>query len=181
MDNAGQIYATDEEPRRLAPIHERLKRAGARNVQVRTPRGRADAVADLDGRIDCVLVDAPCTGSGTWRRNPDAKWRLRPGTLEVRRREQAAVLDRAARLARPGGRIVYVTCSVLPEENDEAVADFLARHEGFAAMPAVDVLDRAGFNHLAEAVRLNTHGLQMSPRLTGTDGFYVAELRRNAR
>jgi 16S rRNA (cytosine967-C5)-methyltransferase len=181
MDNAGQIYATDEEPRRLAPIHERLKRAGARNVQVRTPRGRADAVADLDGRIDCVLVDAPCTGSGTWRRNPDAKWRLRPGTLEVRRREQAAVLDRAARLARPGGRIVYVTCSVLPEENDEAVADFLARHEGFAAMPAVDVLDRAGFNHLTEAVRLNTHGLQMSPRLTGTDGFYVAELRRNAR
>ena len=181
MDNAGQIYATDEGPRRLAPIHERLKRAGARNIQVRTPRGRADAVADLDGRIDCVLVDAPCTGSGTWRRNPDAKWRLRPGTLEVRRREQAAVLDRAARLARPGGRIVYVTCSVLPEENDEAVADFLARNEGFAAMPAVDVLDRAGFNHLTEAVRLNTHGLQMSPRLTGTDGFYVAELRRNAR
>ena len=181
MDNAGQIYATDEGPRRLAPIHERLKRAGARNVQVRTPRGRADAVADLDGRIDCVLVDAPCTGSGTWRRNPDAKWRLRPGTLQVRRREQADVLDGAARLARPGGRIVYVTCSVLPEENDEAVADFLARHEGFAATPALDVLDRAGFNHLAEAVRLNTHGLQMSPRLTGTDGFYVAELRRKAR
>jgi 16S rRNA (cytosine967-C5)-methyltransferase len=70
---------------------------------------------------------------------------------------------------------------VLPEENDEAVADFLARHEGFAATPALDVLDRASFNHLAEAVRLNTHGLQMSPRLTGTDGFYVAELRRNAR
>jgi 16S rRNA (cytosine967-C5)-methyltransferase len=181
MDNAGQIYATDEGPRRLAPIHERLKRSGARNVQVRTPRGRADAVADLDGRVDCVLVDAPCTGSGTWRRNPDAKWRLRPGTLEVRRREQAAVLDRAARLAKPGGRIVYVTCSVLPEENDEAVADFLARREGFAATSVLDVLGRTELNHLASAVRLTTHGVQMTPRLTGTDGFYVAELRREAR
>jgi 16S rRNA (cytosine967-C5)-methyltransferase len=181
MDNAGQIYATDEGPRRLAPIHERLKRSGARNVQVRTPRGRTDAVADLDGRIDCVLVDAPCTGSGTWRRNPDAKWRLRPGTLEVRRREQAAVLDRAARLAKPGGRIVYVTCSVLPQENDEAVADFLPRHEGFAATPALDVLGRTELNRLAHAVRLTMSGLQMTPRLTGTDGFYVAELRREAR
>jgi 16S rRNA (cytosine967-C5)-methyltransferase len=79
MANQGQIYATDSDARRLAPIHDRLTRAGVRNVQVRTPRARADAVLDLDGRIDCVLVDAPCTGIGTWRRNPDAKWRLRPG------------------------------------------------------------------------------------------------------
>jgi 16S rRNA (cytosine967-C5)-methyltransferase len=176
MGNAGQIYATDGDARRLAPIHERLKRAGARNVQVRTPRGRADAVADLDGRIDCVLVDAPCTGSGTWRRNPDSKWRLRPGSLETRRREQAAVLDRAGRLVKPGGRIVYVTCSVLPEENDEAVAGFMER-QGFKAAPAQDVLMRAGLGHLAGSVHLMEYGLQMTPRLTGTDGFYVVELR----
>ena len=130
MANKGQIHATDTDARRLAPIHERLARAGARNVQVRTPRGRADAVADLDGTADCVLVDAPCTGSGTWRRNPDSKWRLRPGSLEVRRKEQDAVLDRAARLVRPGGRIVYVTCSVLPEENDDGGGPLPRRARG---------------------------------------------------
>jgi 16S rRNA (cytosine967-C5)-methyltransferase len=180
MDNAGQIYATDGDPRRLAPIHERLKRAGARNVQVRTPRGRTDAVDDLDGRIECVLVDAPCTGSGTWRRNPDSKWRLRPGSLEIRRKEQAAVLDRAARLVKPGGRIVYVTCSVLPEENDEAVADFLERQGGLQVIPASDMLAVVGLDHLATVVRMTDHGLQMMPRLTGTDGFYVSSLRRLA-
>jgi 16S rRNA (cytosine967-C5)-methyltransferase len=180
MDNAGQIYATDGDARRLAPIHERLKRAGVRNVQVRTPRGRADAVTDLDGKIDCVLVDAPCTGSGTWRRNPDSKWRLRPGSLETRRKEQAAVLDRAAALTGPGGRIVYVTCSILPEENDEEMAGFLVRQDGFEASSAGDMLGRAGLSHLANAVRLTQYGLQMTPRSTQTDGFYVAELRRKS-
>jgi 16S rRNA (cytosine967-C5)-methyltransferase len=178
MENHGQIYATDGDARRLAPIHDRLARAGARNVQVRTPRAGADAVADLDGRIDCVLVDAPCTGAGTWRRNPDSKWRLRPGTLEVRRKEQDAVLDRAARLVRPGGRIVYITCSVLPEENDEAVAGLLGRAAGLTVAPSPEVLRRAGLDGLAEAVRLTEHGLQMTPLRTGTDGFYVAVLRR---
>ncbi|MET0746501.1 MAG: RsmB/NOP family class I SAM-dependent RNA methyltransferase, partial [Microvirga sp.] len=127
MDNHGQLYATDSDARRLAPIHDRLSRAGIRNVQVRTPRARADAVTDLDGKIDCVFVDAPCTGCGTWRRNPDAKWRLRPGSLDVRVKEQTLVLDRAAALIRPGGRIVYVTCSLLPEENDDAIQGLLSR------------------------------------------------------
>ena len=84
MDSHGQVYATDDDGRRLAPIYERLERAGVRNVQVRTPRGGADPVADLDGRCDLVLVDAPCTGTGAWRRNPDAKWRIRPGALAAR-------------------------------------------------------------------------------------------------
>jgi 16S rRNA (cytosine967-C5)-methyltransferase len=155
-----------------------LKRAGARNVQVRTPRGRADPVTDLDGRIDCVLVDAPCTGSGTWRRNPDSKWRLRPGSLETRRKEQATVLDRAARLVKPGGRIVYVTCSVLPEENDDAIARLLQRQDDFEAVASADVIAGAGLSPLANAVRFTTQGLQMTPVRTDTDGFYVAELRR---
>jgi 16S rRNA (cytosine967-C5)-methyltransferase len=135
MENAGQIYATDSDPRRLAPIHDRLARAGVRNVQVRTPRGKADPVADLAGRADCVLVDAPCTGTGTWRRNPDAKWRLRPGSLSVRLAEQAAVLDRAAALVRPGGRIVYVTCSLLPEENEDALRALAERRPGITPAP----------------------------------------------
>jgi len=90
MQNRGQIYATDHDKRRLAPIHARLERAGATNIQVRTPRGQEDILADLSGRADLVLIDAPCTGIGAWRRNPDAKWRLRPGAIEVRVKEQAA-------------------------------------------------------------------------------------------
>jgi 16S rRNA (cytosine967-C5)-methyltransferase len=179
MDNHGQIYATDNDARRLAPIHHRLARAGVRNVQVRTPRARADAVTDLDGKIDCVLVDAPCTGVGTWRRNPDAKWRLRPGSLETRRREQEAVLDRAARLVKPGGRIVYITCSILPEENDDALSAFMERHDGYTPMTIDRVLEQAGLGHLRNVVRPTAHGLQLTPHRTGTDGFYAAILVRN--
>src|SRR4051812_3362290 len=177
MQNQGQLYATDNDARRLAPIHERLTRAGVRNVQIRTPRARADAVTDLDGKIDCVLVDAPCTGIGTWRRNPDAKWRVRPGSLEVRQKEQAEVLDRAARLVKPGGRIVYITCSVLPEEGDDAVASLLQRTGVLSVVPAREVLAGAAYGHLAEAVRFTENGLLMTPLRTGTDGFYVAVLR----
>jgi 16S rRNA (cytosine967-C5)-methyltransferase len=179
MDNHGQIYATDADARRLAPIHDRLTRAGVRNVQVRTPRAKADAVTDLDGKIDCVLVDAPCTGVGTWRRNPDAKWRLRPGSLETRLKEQATVLDRAASLVRPGGRIVYITCSILPEENDDALTALMERKAGFSAVPVSQILQTAGLSHLEQSVRPTALGLQMTPLRTGTDGFYVAVLRRN--
>ncbi len=178
MENQGQIYATDSDMRRLAPIHERLTRAGVRDVQVRTPRGKEDPIADLGGTADCVLVDAPCTGTGTWRRNPDAKWRLRPGSLELRRREQENVLERAAELTKPGGRLVYVTCSILPAENDEAIAGLLARRPDFAAVSVPDMLAGAGLQSLEAVVRTTGHGLQMTPRLTGTDGFYVSVLRR---
>lgn len=179
MENHGQLYATDNDARRLAPIHERLTRAGIRNVQVRTPRGGADAVSDLDGRIDCVVVDAPCTGVGTWRRNPDAKWRLRPGSLEVRRKEQAAVLDRAAKLVKLGGRIVYITCSVLPDENDDALSGFLERSQDFRPAPQEEILKSAGLEGLKEFLRPTAYGWQMTPLRTGTDGFYVAVLVRS--
>lgn len=178
MDNHGQIYATDADQRRLAPIHARLERAGVRNVQVRTPRGKVDALGDLNERADLVLVDAPCTGTGTWRRNPDSKWRVRPGSLDIRVKEQAAVLDRAAALVRPGGRIAYVTCSVLPEENDGALDRLFERRPEFSVQPAADVLAVAGLSRLAEAVRFTRYGLQMSPLRTGTDGFYVAVIQR---
>ena len=129
MENRGQIFATDPDKRRLAPIHARLERAGARNVQVRTPRGETDVLADLAGRADLVLIDAPCTGTGAWRRNPDAKWRIRPGALAERVKAQIAVLDRAAPLVKPGGRIVYATCSVLEAENGAQIRAFLAKVE----------------------------------------------------
>ena len=122
MQNKGQIYATDDDGRRLAPIYERLERAGARNVQVRAPRRGQDALADLAGACDLVLIDAPCTGTGAWRRNPDAKWRIRPGALEQRIADQDETLAAAARFVKPQGRILYVTCSLLREENEDRVA-----------------------------------------------------------
>lgn len=178
--NGGRLIATDADPRRLAPIHERLRRSGAQ-AEIRTPqvgRARTDVLSDLDGRVDRVLVDAPCTGSGTWRRNPDAKWRLRPPNLGNRITEQAQVLDRAARLVRPGGCIVYITCSLLPEENDAAIASFLERNgASFVGRDARQVMAE-GLSDLVPHVRLTAQGLQMSPALTGTDGFYLATIER---
>ena len=135
MENKGQIYSTDDDKRRLAPIHERLKRSGARNVQVRTPKSVGGELDDLAGRLDLVLIDAPCTGTGAWRRNPDAKWRMRPGALEQRQKEQSDILDRAVPLLKAGGRIAYVTCSVLDEENGAQVRGFLSRHPEFSIVP----------------------------------------------
>ncbi|MBI3435937.1 MAG: RsmB/NOP family class I SAM-dependent RNA methyltransferase, partial [Proteobacteria bacterium] len=151
MRNRGQIFATDTDKRRLARIHERIERAGVRNAQVRTPRGEADTLADIAGHADLVLVDAPCTGTGTWRRNADAKWRVRPGALEQRAREQAQVLDRAAGLVKSGGRIAYVTCSVLAPENDGQVGAFLNRHPRFTVVARDQLL--APFGDLATSFR----------------------------
>jgi 16S rRNA (cytosine967-C5)-methyltransferase len=178
MHNKGQIYAFDVDGRRLAPLHERIDRAGVRNVQVRAPAKSRDVLGDLHGKMDVVLVDAPCSGSGTWRRAPDSKWRLRPNALAQRIEEQQEALALAAPLVKPGGRLVYVTCSVLPEENADAVARFLAADAAFRAaafLPPPSLID------LVETCRVvDTFAIQLSPRRTGTDGFFVAALARNA-
>src|SRR6476646_6591355 len=135
MQGKGRLIATDHDKRQLAPIYERLSRAGVHNADVRTPTGEADTLAEIRASADLVLIDAPCTGTGTWRRNPDAKWRMRPGALEVRLKDQTAVLDRAAALIKPGGRIAYITCSVLSAENGAQVRAFVARHPEFAVVP----------------------------------------------
>ena len=180
MENHGQLYATDTDKRRLAPIHERLARSGARNVQVRTPKSIGNELADLAGRADLVLVDAPCTGIGTWRRNPDAKWRVRPGALALRTKEQAAALERAAALVKPGGRIAYVTCSLIAEENGDQVRAFLTRQGDFAPMPPSQVATALGERAylFRRAALISEEGLLMTPRRTDTDGFYVSLLVR---
>jgi len=178
MDNRGQIYATDPDGRRLAAIYARLARSGARNVQVRSPRGKADVVADLEGRCDLVLVDAPCTGSGAWRRNPDAKWRIRPGALEQRIKDQDESLERATRFVKPGGRIVYVTCSVLRPENEERVIAFMERHADMLPVDAAAQARAAGLAVLADRASPFGPGIRLTPRTTGTDGFYIATLVR---
>ncbi len=182
MENRGQIYATDTDKRRLAPIHDRIERAAARNIQVRTPRGEADILADLAGRADLVLIDAPCTGTGTWRRNPDAKWRIRPGALAERCKQQEAVLNRAAALVQPGGRIAYITCSVLPEENGDQVRAFAGRYLDFSVEKPAAVITTLGERAylFARAVLISDEGLLMTPRRTDTDGFFVSLLRRSA-
>ncbi len=179
MENKGQIYATDDDKRRLAPIHERLKRSGARNVQVRTPKSVGGELDDLSGCIDLVLIDAPCTGTGAWRRNPDAKWRMRPGALDQRQKEQNEILARAVPLLKAGGRIAYVTCSVLYEENGAQVRVFLSRHSEFAIQPPADIIKALGERAFmfAKAARLSDEGLLMTPRTTETDGFFVSVLR----
>ncbi|MBY0563720.1 MAG: RsmB/NOP family class I SAM-dependent RNA methyltransferase [Hyphomonadaceae bacterium] len=171
MDNKGQIFAHDVDGARLAPLKERLDRAGVRNVQIRAPMRTKDALSDLRARMDVVLVDAPCTGSGTWRRAPDSKWRLRPNAFARRLAEQRQALALAAPLVKPGGRLVYVTCSVLPEENEDQIAAFLAANPDFKAAP----LALAGVPAHARGL-----ALQMTPLRTGCDGFFVAALERRA-
>ncbi len=170
MANTGQIYAYDADARRLADTVRRGERAGARNLQVRSPMN-PDPLKGLEGRMDVVFLDAPCTGTGSWRRHPDTKWRLTPEALARRLAEQDRVLDDGAAFVKPGGRIVYVTCSVLPEEDEDRVAAFLDRHPGFVRRPAT--ADPALTAWLTPA-----GDLRLTPRTSNTDGFYVAVLEK---
>lgn len=179
MGNKGQVFATDSDRTRLAPIFDRLKRAGTRNVQVR-PAGAS--LADLEGRMDMVLLDVPCTGAGTWRRRPDAKWRLSERALEERIADQARLLDAAVAFLKPGGRIVYVTCSLLPDENGDQLRAFLARHANFRLVAPAEVLTASDLSESAKAtltVALGDEGLLLTPHRTNTDGFFVGVLMRN--
>lgn len=178
MANKGQIFAHDADRHRLAPIHERLKRAGVRNVQVRSPG--AGALDDLVGRMDRVVVDAPCTGSGTWRRQPHAKWKLTPEQLDSRVQEQAAILDQAATFVRPGGVLVYITCSVLPQENGWQALAFLERYPDFAVQPGSAAWHRAFAGTGARARFTPEGGVQLTPFRTTTDGFYAVSFVRRA-
>jgi len=177
MHNTGQIYAYDSDKGQLRPIFERLKRAGVRNAQVMNA-GKTDELAALGPRFDVVLVDAPCTGSGTWRRRPDAKWRVSLENLEQRLADQRAVLALARGLVKPGGRLVYVTCSVLPEENGDQVAAFLSTAPEFKLVPTAEVwaATLGGDAPVSADGRRDT--LLLTPASHGTDGFFIAVMQR---
>jgi len=179
MRNQGQIYATDPDGRRLMPIFDRLERAGVRNVQVRAPKGPRDILSDLTARCDLVFVDAPCSGSGAWRRNPDAKWRMRPGALQQRIKDQMETLEKAAQFVKPSGRLLYATCSVLREENEDRIADFLGARADFLPIEAAHLARSAGLPNLAAQASKLGAGLRLSPLQTATDGFYIAALARS--
>jgi 16S rRNA (cytosine967-C5)-methyltransferase len=178
MANKGQIFAYDSDRNRLAPIYDRLKRNGARNVQVRAPA--PGALDDLAGKMDRVVIDAPCTGTGTWRRRPDTKWKLTPELLATRTAEQSAILEEGARFLKPGGVLVYITCSILPEENDDRIAAFLAAHPEFSPLSPEALWQTAFASALPEDLATAGSGIALTPRLTGTDGFYFNALSRSA-
>lgn len=177
MDNKGQIHAWDGDRNRLKPIIARLNRAGVHNVQV-IPADEPEKLEDLAGRMDRVLVDAPCSGSGSWRRKPDAKWRLTPESLNNRGDDQRAVLARAAPLVKPGGWLIYVTCSVLPEENTGQIEAFMASCPEFSVLPYADVWKQCLPGDPPASSDGRTDTLLLSPADHKVDGFFIAVMQR---
>ena len=165
MDNLGTLVASDTDRGRLSRLAPRAERAGATNIEsiLLNPNAELEALAAYAGKADAVLIDAPCSGTGTWRRNPEARWRLDEKELARLTAIQARLLDIAAELVKPGGRIVYVTCSLLDEEGAGQFDAFLQRHSRFAAQPLALPLGRA-----------RGQGVRLSPYHDGTDGFFIA-------
>lgn len=176
MQSHGRIYAFDVSDKRLNNLKPRLKRSGLSNIHpVRIDNENDLRVKRLAGKIDRVLIDVPCSGLGTLRRNPDLKWRQSPESIEELKIKQRAILNAASKLLKPGGRIVYATCSLLPEENEEIVESFLANHTQFIALNCDELLAQ-------QKIPLNTGNyLQLSPVDHHTDGFFAAvlELKKN--
>ena len=175
MASSGRLYAFDVSDKRLANLKPRLKRSGLSNVHpVLIAHENDSKVKRLAGKIDRVLVDAPCSGLGTLRRNPDLKWRQSATSVAELVAKQRVILDSAARLLKPGGRLVYATCSLLPEENIEQAQAFLQAHPEFKLLPVAAELARQG-------VALDTGDyLQLNPAQHGTDGFFAALFERIA-
>lgn len=176
MRNTGRLYAFDISEKRLAKLKPRLARSGLSNVHPgRIEHERDSKIKRLAGKIDRVLVDAPCSGLGTLRRNPDLKWRQTEASIAELTQKQAAILAAASTLLKPGGRLVYATCSLLPEENEGIVNAFLAENPQFQAVAMTEVLGKQGINLPPHG---NTPYLQLYPHQHHTDGFFAAVLER---
>lgn len=185
MGNRGQIHAYDRDPARMSDIVDRIRRSGAHNIQILPagPAGQAGEEATwrdrLRAKVDHVLVDAPCSGSGAWRRRPDSKWRLSPQLLERRGADQFQALSEAAEFVRPGGSLVYVTCSLLERENGALISRFLDADPRFARASLHRRAQSSLRESLPEPCLHDDGAVGLSPLRTLTDGFFVAELVRN--
>ncbi len=177
MRNQGKLVAHDVDRFRLRPIFERLTRAGVTNCEVISAQdaGKLEAA----GPFDCVVIDAPCSGSGSWRRKPDAKWRLTQKQLDQRLKDQRQVLEKGFNLVKPGGRLTYITCSVLPEENTAQVEAFLARHADMKIIPYAEQWVKAIGGDAPVSADGSDQTLLLTPAQHGTDGFFVAVMRRS--
>lgn len=182
MQAQGVLVACDVVQKRLDNIRPRLTRAGvAADLCLLGQNG--GGVEDLNGKADLVFVDAPCSGSGTWRRRPEDAWRLTPEEVERLHALQVRILSQASQLVKPGGRLVYVTCSMLSRENEASIAEFEAAHPAFTPLPVATALSEAGLTPAAAetlAAKADGHRLRMSPASTHTDGFFVALYERAA-
>lgn len=175
MASTGRVYAFDVSEKRLTNLGPRLKRSGLSNITPQKIESENDTrIKRLAGKIDRVLVDAPCTGLGTLRRNPDLKYRQTEASLAELNVKQASILKSASRLLKVGGRLVYATCSFLPEENEQIVESFLAAHPGFKLVPASAVVNR-----LKWPLKDTGDYFKLSPQLHGTDGFFAAVMERH--
>ncbi|NSY15942.1 RsmB/NOP family class I SAM-dependent RNA methyltransferase [Neorhizobium sp. AL 9.2.2] len=175
MNNKGQVHAYDTDRKRLAPIIERLRRAGTRNVQVHDD---ARQLEGLRSKLDAVLVDAPCTGTGTWRRRPDTKWRLTQKNLDERIAQQQDALSEASAFVKPGGALLYVTCSILPEENDQQAVRFCEENPEFSIVPAADQWAKIFGSDAATPRLKDAATVTLSPASTDTDGFFFCRMQR---
>jgi 16S rRNA (cytosine967-C5)-methyltransferase len=182
MKNTGRLYATDVSEKRLAKLGPRVARAGLSNVQaIRIAHERDDRIQRLAGKFDRVLVDAPCSGTGTLRRNPDLKWRQKPEQIVELTEMQTKILDAAAPLVRPGGVLVYATCSLLAQENGAIQQAFSERHPEFEVVDPVQQLAAVGIDLPTDALTQSTvglPGLQLLPHRHQTDGFFAAIWRK---
>jgi len=176
MENDGAVYAFDIDKRRLAPTYDRSARAGASIIKVVPPPEKS--LNHLRGNMDRVLVDAPCTGVGTWRRKPDAKWRLTEDALIRRVKEQVKVLDNAKDFVKPGGYLIYVTCSMLTAENEHQVYSFLDRHENFDLLSAGEVWEERFGVDVPKPWSADGCTLTLTPESTNTDGFFFAVMEK---
>lgn len=176
MRSQGRLYAFDVSEKRLSKLKPRLARSGLSNVHpVRIESENDIKIKRLAGKLDRVLVDAPCSGLGTLRRNPDLKWRQSEASVAELTAKQAAILNSAATLVKPGGRLVYATCSLLAAENEGVVAAFLAAHPDFVSLPALEILQRQGVEGVAPQ---SGDALQLLPHRHGTDGFFAMVMER---
>lgn len=176
MENKGTVFGFDIDKRRLSPLYQRAQRAGASIIDVRQPP--SENLKDLVGKMDRVLIDAPCTGVGTWRRKPDAKWRLTEEALERRNNEQRSVLHSAKGFVRPGGLLFYVTCSMLAEENEAQIYDFLEKNEKFNLLSAGEVWEEKFSVEAPKPWSADGCTLTLTPASTDTDGFFFAVMER---
>ena len=177
MQNQGKLIAYDRDKHRLRPIFERIGRSGASCIDV-VPYDEPQKLS-VAGGYDLVVVDAPCTGSGTWRRKPDAKWRLSEKQLTIRMKEQGDVLENAVQYVKRGGRLAYFTCSVLGAENSGQVAAFLKRHRDFQIIPYGQLWSAALPSAPPASADGRSDTLQLTPYSHGTDGFFIAVMVRS--
>lgn len=186
MGGKGQVFAYDIDRHRMKDLWPRVKRSSLHNIQVIEP-GKLDSHELAKNGTDCVVIDAPCTGTGTWRRHPDTKWRLSDSTLKDRMDDQKAILDQAASIVKPGGRLAYITCSLLAEENEDQLATFLKTHADFTPQNATAMMASLGRDEVpdylpsiaVDSFEAGALGLRLTPETSGTDGFFIACLTRD--